>query len=526
MSPNHSGYTSRDGFQWTKETGLRDGVPSLGVIRPSSNLTSTTRHDLFDVVVIGGGYAGLTAIRDLTLAGHKVLLIEARDRIGGRSWSANIQGYPYEMGGTWIHWNQPFIWRELFRYGLSSKIDISPVKEGGLSKCLVNMEGTRTVKMSHDKEDDISESAIKKFVNVDGRLARTVIPFPHDPHYNREAVAHYDKMSLADRFVEVADEMTPLERSMFEAFLSITCGSRTWEEASFFEFLRWWALMNYNYTDFIALGLTYKFKCGQSGFARHFFDEALETGNLTYVFDSPVSNVVDREGTVKVTTTARGNCGVSATFQGYRVICTVPLNVLYKVDFSPPLPQPKMEASKLGHVNQVTKVHAEVANPELRSVGAFSWPTGKLTYGFGDGTTPAGNTHMVAFGGAHPGVHLQPEENMDETLAAWRDLLAGHKVDIRRVVFHNWHKDEFALGAWEWLRPNMSTKYLDPLRARHGNVLFGSADWAMGWRGFIDGAIEDGGRVAKEASTEIRMARRGNATTSDGKFVVSERSRI
>jgi hypothetical protein len=150
---NPPGHTGRDGFQWTKETGLQAGVPSLGVILPPSNLPSddTANSEAFDVIVVGGGYTGLTAIRDLTLAGHKVLLVEARDRIGGRSWSSNIDGYPYEMGGTWVHWNQPFVWRELFRYGLSTKLEISMVTEGGLNKCFVDM-GTRRVEMGHDKE--------------------------------------------------------------------------------------------------------------------------------------------------------------------------------------------------------------------------------------------------------------------------------------------------------------------------------------------------------------------------------------
>lgn len=47
-----------------------------------------------------------------------VLLLEARDRIGGRTWTADVDGHMYEMGGTWIHWGQPHVWREMVRYGL------------------------------------------------------------------------------------------------------------------------------------------------------------------------------------------------------------------------------------------------------------------------------------------------------------------------------------------------------------------------------------------------------------------------
>jgi hypothetical protein len=339
---------------------------------------------------------------------------------------------------------------------------------------------------------------LKKFVNIDGKYARTVIPFPHNPHFNQTAVAHYDKMSMADRFAQVGDEMTPLERNLLEAFLSITCGG-TWENSSFFEMLRWWSLSNYNYTDFMAIGLTYKLGCGQSFFARQFFDEALATGKLQYAFSTPVKSVVDHGSHVEVVARDSGS-----VFKARRVVCTVPLNVLHKLAFQPPLPPLKTEASKLGHVNRVVKVHAETANPEFRSLGASAWPQGQLTYTFGDGTTPAGNTHLVAFGSSFPGRHLQPEDDVAATVAAWKNF--DGNMDVKRVVFHNWHRDEFANGAWEWFRPGMASKYLEPLRTRHGNVLFGSADWAMGWRAFIDGAIEDGGRVAKEVSAEIKAA--------------------
>ena len=46
---------------------------------------------LYDVVVIGGGFAGATAARDLTEQGNRVLLLEARDRLGGRTWSSKFR---------------------------------------------------------------------------------------------------------------------------------------------------------------------------------------------------------------------------------------------------------------------------------------------------------------------------------------------------------------------------------------------------------------------------------------------------
>src|SRR5437867_3125521 len=70
-----------------------------------------------DVVVIGAGFAGLIAARELGRAGLDVLVLEARDRVGGRTWTDRRLGHDLELGGTWVHWVQPHTWAEMTRYG-------------------------------------------------------------------------------------------------------------------------------------------------------------------------------------------------------------------------------------------------------------------------------------------------------------------------------------------------------------------------------------------------------------------------
>ena len=57
----------------------------------------------FDTIVIGAGMSGTTSARILADAGYRVLVLEARDRIGGRMQSDRSAGFPVDLGGSWIH---------------------------------------------------------------------------------------------------------------------------------------------------------------------------------------------------------------------------------------------------------------------------------------------------------------------------------------------------------------------------------------------------------------------------------------
>lgn len=85
------------------------------------------------------------------MTGLRVLLVEARDRIGGRSWSSNIEGYPFEMGGTWVHWHQPHVWREISRYQMRGELESSFDFSRGVNHFELRTDQGVTT-MSHEEE--------------------------------------------------------------------------------------------------------------------------------------------------------------------------------------------------------------------------------------------------------------------------------------------------------------------------------------------------------------------------------------
>lgn len=80
-----------------------------------------------------------------------MLLLEARDRIGGRSWSSNIEGYPYEMGGTWVYWGQATVWREIARYSMQDELESSYDFSRGINKFFLASTGG-TQPFTHEEE--------------------------------------------------------------------------------------------------------------------------------------------------------------------------------------------------------------------------------------------------------------------------------------------------------------------------------------------------------------------------------------
>jgi monoamine oxidase len=62
-----------------------------------------------DVVIVGGGFVGVTAARELTMGGRSAVLVEARARLGGRTYTADHDGHAMELGGTWVDPAQPIV---------------------------------------------------------------------------------------------------------------------------------------------------------------------------------------------------------------------------------------------------------------------------------------------------------------------------------------------------------------------------------------------------------------------------------
>ncbi|CAI7641200.1 unnamed protein product [Penicillium bialowiezense] len=488
---------TQDGYTWNRASGVRKGdLHCRGVVEPREKLVAPAGH-IYDAIIIGAGYTGLMAAREMSDRGLSVLMLEARDRIGGRTYTVEEDGILYEMGGTWVTHHMAYLFAEMIRYNMDRDLLITHHREYENDYYTLNVPGANPRKITHEEGGQIAARAWNIFVNVDGADCRTICPLPHAGLNNflvdRKEVEHYDKMSCRDRFEEIKHLLTNEEAGVLVALLLHISGG-SMENSSLWDMIRSHALMSYSTDNFGPIWTTYKLREGQSELARRMFQDSVSHG-LHYAFQTPIQSINDLSGTSEV----RAISG--KTFRARRIVCTIPLNVLRTVQFTPPLSKKRQEALDIGHVNFMTKVHAKVTGSGLASWNGMRYPN-NLMFGYGDGVTADGSAHIVGFG-KNEGIDFVPELHPQETIEAFQRL---HPMEVQKMIFHNWTTDPWSRGGPAWWSPEYMSKYQDELQSRHGNVFFASADWAHGWRAAIDGALEQGALAAREIIAEKREA--------------------
>ena len=415
----------------------------------------------YDVIVVGGGFAGVTAARECAQRGRRTLLLEARDRLGGRTWSGRWNGVPIEYGGAWVHWHQPHTFSELTRAGLTVAVS----DDTGRAHWHVGAE-RRTGTIA--ERDAIARRGWDRFVEG----AREALPQPHAPLAALPELARFDRLTMAERLAEL--ELDDEERDVLAAELESVAHGRL-SEAGAASILRWHALSGYSLelTQFTGGRVTIDGGTGAllaaiAGAAS--FDRKLET---------PVASVVRHDGHVEVHT-RDGDEFVAST-----AIVAVALNALGGIEFSPPLPEDKQRAIELGQASRGVKVmiHARGEDVIQNSI-RFHHPFGYLGSEtlLGDGTQL-----MIGFGYdaecCDPADLVAMQASLDE-------ILPGYEV--LDATAHDWLADEFSLGTWAIHRPGWYEHHHAAMRRPEGNLILAGSDLANGWAGFIDGAIESG----------------------------------
>ena len=427
----------------------------------------------FDTIVIGGGFAGVTAARELGNAGHSCLLLEARDRLGGRTWTSEFAGMEVELGGGWVHWLQPHVWAEITRYGI--EVAESPEPD----RCVWLVDGERR---SGDlaEFDALLNRGVERFCGG----FEDVLGHPYDPLRAAEAVGSIDDLSEQDRLEQL--ELSAEERAILSGQLATNSHSPG-ESGGLVSALRWFAPAKWSNPltqDAIA---RFKLRTG----TRSLVEAIAEDSGAEIRLSAPVSAVEQTDHGVTVTT--REGEALTASV----AIVAVPLNVLSAIRFTPKLSEDKRAAAAQGQASRGAKVWIRVRG-ELQKVYATAADSAPFSWIQSEYDLPDGQL-LVGFA---PDAEKLDGNDLDQVRSAMGDFFP--EAEVTGAYAHDWVTDEFSRGTWGFFRPSQTSRFLRELQRPEGRVFLAGSDIANLWGGFIDGAIESGLTTARAARVSCR----------------------
>lgn len=415
-----------------------------------------------DVVVLGGGFAGIAAARGIMQAGRSAIVLEARDRIGGRAWTSAFDGFKIEYGATWIHWFQPYVWAEFMRSGLALHED------PWLPPITIFVDGAPQPLEFQDFREILSKTW-RAFADTAPEGHRVDRPYQLGELADADAL---DALSVQDAIDGL--NLSPVEHAAFSAEIAVQMNALP-RDVSYLSQIRWWSAAGWDVALMIDCLARYKVETGLGSL----IEVMAERARLDIRLNTPIASVrQDDEG---VTVTARDG----RVFSARKVICALPMNCIADLDVDPPLGTEKIALSKERHAAKGIKVlfttsgeedgHAVVAPPgaPLNFLNPIRIEGDRRLYvGFG--------TDGQAF----------DPKNLDEVNSVLADLHPGLKADA--TTGHDWANDEFSRGTWHMPRPTQNMRTARAFAAPEKHIHFAGDYLARGWTGFVDGAIESG----------------------------------
>ncbi|WP_426936278.1 flavin monoamine oxidase family protein [Brevibacterium sp. LE-L] len=445
-----------------------------------------------DVVIIGAGPSGLSAARRLHRAGRSVIVLEARDRVGGRTWTEHIDGQMYELGGQWISPDQTALLTLVDELG---KDTYPRYREG--DSVYISPDGTRTVYSG--EMFPVGESTQAEMERLTGILDELAARIGPQAPWDAEDAAALDSISFHHWLRQQSDDELACENiGLFIA------GGMLTKPATTFSTLQA-VLMAASAGSFSNLVddhfiLDRRVVGGMQSVSVQI---AAELGAETVRLDQPVRSIEWSQNSVRVSTD-------ELNVRAARAIVAVPPNLYSRISYDPPLPRLQQIFHQHQSMGLVIKVHATYEIPFWREAGLCGTGFGasqlvqevydNTNHGEEQGTLVG----FISDVNADEMWALDEETRRTRILESLADFL-GPKA-LSPSVFY---LSDF--GAEEWTRGAYATSYdlgglhrwgrfqNDPVGPLH----FASSDIAAEGYQHVDGAVRIGTATAERILGEI-----------------------
>lgn len=443
------------------------------------------RTDETEVCVIGAGFAGLAAARKLTAAGRDVILLEARDRVGGRVWNREMSdGTVVSAGGTWLGKGQDRMFALCRDLGMATY----PQFEDG--EVLLDLDGAR------HRYRGLMPSIGLLHVAALGlglwRLNRLARRLPINTPWKARGAAKLDALTLSEWISNPANVPSKKAQAMLMAALSTFFCVDPAEVSLLGSMVLGAGGGGFNYYADTKNTETHLIDGGSPELAARM---AAALGDRVRL-SCPASNIRQSNGSLDIE--ADG-----LRIKARRAVMATPPSVATKIDFDPPL------APAQAHL-----LRRYVPGAVIKTIISYDEPFWRADGLTGETVAPASPVPVTidqSPRSASPGVltsfaigpkalrlaSLSPEERRAEWLKELAERLGPKACKPSAYLETDWSAEPWSLGGMiGHLPPGVLTSYGPAIRRPAGHVHWAASEWATSMHGLMEGAVRSGEHTA------------------------------
>lgn len=444
-----------------------------------------------DTIVIGAGLAGLTTARRLREAGKRVVVLEARDRVGGRTQTVELAGDTVDLGGQWIGPTQDRV------RALASELGVASFPQFCAGTKVLELAGER--RTYRGLLPKIGVGPLLELGLTIERIEWMARSIPLTAPASARKAAAWDQLTVAnwlDRHVRSKHARTVLEIATHAIFAVEP------RDLSLLFFL-FYTRSGTSFTRLAEIRGGAQQERFVGGAQQLSVGLRARIGAEHVFLDSPVTAISQDGRQVLVRTPRR-------SFTARSAVLAVPPALAEHIAFAPALPPARAELHRRMPMGSVVKCVVAYER-------AFWREAGHSGEAVSDGAPIRAVFDDTSHDGRHPALLCFVLGDVAKTFgplpeAERRAAVVAHLVRLfgdaaahpRAYVDKDWISDPWSSGCYVGVMgPGLLTSVGAALREPVGALHFAGTETAVRWCGYLDGAIESGERAAAEVLARL-----------------------
>ncbi|OTA85280.1 hypothetical protein M434DRAFT_36162 [Hypoxylon sp. CO27-5] len=451
-----------------------------------------------DVIVVGAGLSGLQAAVNIQAAGFSCLVLEANDRVGGKTLSIKSSSKPAgvnDVGAAWVNdTNQAEIWK------LFEKYNVGPVIQRATGTSFRQSEDGSVVTHPYHKESSgVDESRVDEMRRLYGAVHQAIEASNLEHPEKGPDAQKLDSITLAEFCQEVAPNIGV---SIASALTGSLLGVEPQEVSALYIF-------NYMKSGSGLKSIISDEKDGAQYIrARHGMQTISEGLARELTPGSLHLNTVVKCIQKKDDGSYEVHSASGAAFAAKHVVVSIPTSLYRTIEFAPPLPEKKRklgESTALGYYTKVVLVFDKPWWREADLSGVMTSFKGPISF-TRDTSVPEDDQWSIScfvvgeFG--RDWNKSSVKDRREAVLGQFKSVFSTVTTALEPIAIHEkiWSEEPYFLGAPSpVMGPGVLTSLgSDVLREPVGNIHFVGTETSVIWKGYMDGAVRSGQRGAEE----------------------------